>query len=280
MVSALAALLLSCCGEAASSLSSPLTNFFQGRLGKGSFQGIGGDFSDEILDFNLNTGAQDFNLGLQKSLSSNFAGGVGAGLSHGSGSGFANDFAYTCKEGEVLNVDGKCTQPLVSKNVFVYDAPPIEPIVVPPPELPRPKVDFNIVFVRTPEKPKNLDPIVVPPPQKKTLVYVLSQNPLLEQDVIEVPPGPPQTPEVYYINYNKGDNPSLAGGVSLQEVLTSLKQQEGKLLGGAFGADKGILGLGNALGDKFITPEVSPGIYSAPSPVSLLTSSSDELSHV
>ncbi|MCL4149120.1 UNVERIFIED_CONTAM: hypothetical protein GTU68_014252, partial [Idotea baltica] len=116
-------------------------------------------------------------------------------------------------DGEVVNVDGSCVRPIVTKNVFLYAAPQQEVKYGPPPHIPPPKVDYNIVFVRTPEAPEGLDPIVVPPPQQKTLVYVLSKNGQINQQVIEVPAGPNQSPEVFYVNYNDGENPQLPGGV-------------------------------------------------------------------
>ncbi|CAL4224080.1 unnamed protein product, partial [Meganyctiphanes norvegica] len=128
-------------------------------------------------------------------------------------SGYGQD----CGNGQVRHVDGSCVTPMVSRNVFVYAAPQQDADYGQAPELPTPKVEYNLVFVRTPEALDGAEPIVVPPPQQKTLVYVLSKKQTLNgQQLIEVPAGPAQQPEVFYVNYNDGDNPQLPGGVSLQ----------------------------------------------------------------
>merc|ERR1712002_1383101 len=126
----------------------------------------------------------------------------------------------TCGEGEVLNVDGSCSRPVVTRNIFVYAAPE-QPRPLPGPvNVPPPKVDYNIVFVRAPEGNAAQDPIIVPPPQQRTLVYVLSKKPEDGgQRVIEVPAGPASNPEVYFVNYGPGENPQLPGGVNLQTAL-------------------------------------------------------------
>merc|ERR1712121_178699 len=138
------------------------------------------------------------------------------------GPGLGNDLGagITCGEGEVLNVDGSCSRPVVTRNIFVYAAPE-QPRPLPGPvNVPPPKVDCSIVLVRAPEGNAAQDPIIVPPPQQRTLVYVLSKKPEDGgQRVIEVPAGPASNPEVYFVNYGPGENPQLPGGVNLQTAL-------------------------------------------------------------
>ncbi|MCL4142687.1 UNVERIFIED_CONTAM: hypothetical protein GTU68_005025, partial [Idotea baltica] len=160
------------------------------------------------------------------------SGSLGVG-SFGSGGG--------CSQGLVRHVDGSCVQPTVSRNVYLYSAPRIQYKVGPRPEIPAPKVDYNVVFVRTPEGPQAIDPIVVPPPQQKTLVYVLTKSGEIEQKVIEVPAGPSDAPEVIYVNYNDGDNPQLAGGLDLQSALASASSQQGQLIEGSSGDGLGLV---------------------------------------
>ncbi|CAL4067450.1 unnamed protein product, partial [Meganyctiphanes norvegica] len=123
----------------------------------------------------------------------------------------------SCANGEVLHVDGNCVKPMISRNIFVFAAPAVPIQQGPTPEIPLPKVEYNIVFVRTPEKAESDEPIIVPPPQQKTLVYVLSKKgDAVGPQVIEVPAGPGHQPEVYYVNYEDGENPTLPGGIDLQ----------------------------------------------------------------
>jgi len=165
----------------------------------------------------------------------------------------------SCGEGEVLNVDGSCSRPVVTRNIFVYAAPE-QPRPIPGPvDVPPPKVDYNIVFVRAPENNGAQDPIIVPPPQQRTLVYVLSKKPEDGgQRVIEVPAGPASNPEVYFVNYGPGENPQLPGGVNLQTALGAAAAPGGAAGGqGDFdfrdatilgGADAGLGGAQPALG--------------------------------
>merc|ERR1711970_1478582 len=177
------------------------------------------------------------------------------------GPGLGNDLGagISCGEGEVLNVDGSCSRPVVTRNIFVYAAPE-QPRPIPGPvDVPPPKVDYNIVFVRAPENNGAQDPIIVPPPQQRTLVYVLGKKPEDGgQRVTEVPAGPASNPEVYFVNYGPGENPQLPGGVNLQTALGAaaapggagaapggLDFRDATILGGA---DAGLGGAQPALG--------------------------------
>ncbi|CAL4063111.1 unnamed protein product, partial [Meganyctiphanes norvegica] len=156
-----------------------------------------------------------------------------------SNGGVINDIRGTlsnepCPEEQVRHVDGKCHTPEITRNVFVYAAPENAVDLGPAPELPSPRVEYNIVFVRTPEFIEGADPIVVPPPQKKTLVYVLSKKQILGgQQIIEVPSGSVQNPEVFYVNYRDGENPELPGGINLQDALSAAADAP-TIIGGDF----------------------------------------------
>ncbi|RXG58649.1 hypothetical protein Avbf_14803 [Armadillidium vulgare] len=132
-----------------------------------------------------------------------------------------------CTGGQVPDSNGLCVDPDVTRDVFVYAAPPLEPTFGAPPPIPVPKVDYDVIFVHTPEQGKEPEPIVVPPPQQKTIVYVLTKNGHQEQQVIEFPAAEGEAPQVYYVNYNPGDNPTLAGDLKLQEILQRKGQQPG-----------------------------------------------------
>jgi len=183
-----------------------------------------------------------------------FSGGFGdSGEIHvGGGGGLGGGYAApqkSCGPGEVLHVDGSCVHPHVTRNVFVYAAPKLQATYGPPPHIPKPRINYNVVFVRTPEHPGGLEPIVVPPPQQKTIVYVLTKNGQIGQQVIEVPAGPHQSPEVFYVNYNDGDNPNLPGtGLSLQEALSSASSHQGQVVGGGGGGFGGGFGGGHGGG--------------------------------
>ena len=68
------------------------------------------------------------------------------------------------------------------------------------------------MFVRTPDAPEKPDPIIVPAPEQKTAVYVLTKNPSFDQKIIEVPSPPQAAPEVFYVNYDKGEKPEIPDG--------------------------------------------------------------------
>ncbi|XP_018027510.1 translation initiation factor IF-2-like, partial [Hyalella azteca] len=194
-----------------------------------------------------------------------------------------------CGRGEVQKADGTCGRPIVTRNLFLYNAPKHEQTYAPPPHIPDPKVHYNFVFVRTPEQDGGIDPIVVPPPQQKTLVYVLSERPdQQQQEVIEVP-STPTKPEVFYVAYGPGENPQLPGGVDLQTALSQSASQ-GQVIGGGGGGGGGYGGGaiggggggggggygggaiggggGGGLGGGYSPPEPSGGYSSPPVPSS------------
>ncbi|XP_071543434.1 uncharacterized protein [Panulirus ornatus] len=193
----------------------------------------------------------------------------GSGFSSG-GSGFSGG---GCAPGQVRHVDGNCVTPQVTRNLFVYRAPPSSPIVGPRPPVPPPRVEHNVIFVHAPSAAVNQKPIVVPPPQTTNTVYVLQKRPQVEQEVIHVPEGEQETPEVFFVSYKEGDNPTLPTGEKLQDALSVASQGGGQVIGGG-GVGGGIsiggggvgggvgVGIGGGGGSYGVTTP-SP-VYSAP----------------
>ncbi|XP_018025326.1 uncharacterized protein LOC108680898 isoform X2 [Hyalella azteca] len=162
-----------------------------------------------------------------------------------------------CPKGLARDAAGRCVEPIVRKNVFLFKSPQVKAPQLPPPVIPKPKILFNYVYVNSGNDVRKPNPIVVPPPQEKTLVYVLRKRPEpIRQEVIEVPPQPDSDPEVFFINYNEGQNQQLPGGVDLQTVLAqSAAQQTGGVeIGGSGlglfvdGASTGLAGQLNQVG--------------------------------
>ncbi|MCL4132601.1 UNVERIFIED_CONTAM: hypothetical protein GTU68_043315, partial [Idotea baltica] len=125
-----------------------------------------------------------------------------------------------CTGFEVLNAIGECVEPDVIRDLFVFKEPPkpVEEQETGP--VPNPKVKLNLVVIRTDEDDTPQDPIIIPPPEEKTLVLVLSKkNENGPQKIIEVPAPEGQQPEVFFIDYNEGDNTLLPGDIYLQDAL-------------------------------------------------------------
>lgn len=137
----------------------------------------------------------------------------------------SNSIEIECRYGLQLNHDGSCGKPVVTRNIFAFIAPDVDQAIAPPSSIPDPRVELNIVFVKAPSAQKIAEPLVVPPPQQKTLIYVLSKNQVVDQEIIEVPSNEPSEPEVFFINYNPGENPTLPGGIDLETALSHASNQ-------------------------------------------------------
>ncbi|XP_063593903.1 ATP-dependent RNA helicase A-like [Penaeus indicus] len=176
--------------------------------------------------------------------------GTPSGPSFGTGGPGPGYGSGGCGPGQVLHVDGRCVTPRVNRKVYLYDAPPAPVSYGPPPYIPEPTIDTNIVFIRTPEGGQGPNPIVVPPPQQKHVLYVLNKQTQQGQEVIEVPAPPATSPEVYFVNYADGENPVLPSGVDLQSALNAASQGGGQVIGGG-GIDGGFggSGVGGGFGD-------------------------------
>ncbi|XP_042219325.1 ATP-dependent RNA helicase A-like [Homarus americanus] len=193
--------------------------------------------------FSSSSSSEGFGLGGGSSFGSGFSSGS-SGFSSG-GSGSYGGSGGSCGPGQIRHVDGSCVTPQVTRNLYVYSAPPIHPIVGPQPYVPPPRVEHNILFIRTPENGPGQEPIVVPPPQTRNVVYVLNKRPEHGQQVIHVPTPEQETPEVFFINYSEGDNPTLPTGEDLQSALNSAVQGGGDVIGSTGG---GIGGGGGGFG--------------------------------
>ncbi|XP_027210096.2 keratin, type II cytoskeletal I [Penaeus vannamei] len=146
-----------------------------------------------------------------------------------------------CRDGEVLHVDGTCVIPEITRKVYLFSVPEQEQAVGPAPSIPPPAVEHNILFVRLPEEGPAPEPIVLPPPRQNNIVYVLNKQDEQVQRVIEVPAQPQADPEIYFVNYQEGENPTLPIGVDLETALSSAAAAGGQVLGGLEGAG-GIAG--------------------------------------
>ncbi|XP_037791932.1 ATP-dependent RNA helicase A-like [Penaeus monodon] len=136
-----------------------------------------------------------------------------------------------CSTGQVLHVDGRCVTPRENRRVFLYDVPKTPTPSGPPPFIPAPTVEKNLLFIRTPEGGVGPDPIIVPPPRQEHVVYILNKQSDEGQKVIQVPAPPPSDPEVYFVNYAEGENPTLPSGVDLQTALNAASETSGNGFG-------------------------------------------------
>ncbi|XP_053627677.2 uncharacterized protein [Cherax quadricarinatus] len=158
----------------------------------------------------------------------------------------------SCGSGQVRHVDGSCVTPQVTRNLFVYNVPHAPPIIGPRPNVPLPRVEQNIVFIRTPENGPGQEPIVVPPPQQKNVVYVLNRRPEHDQKVIHVPAPEQESPQVFFVNYGEGENPTLPTGEDLQSALRSASQGGGNVIGSVDGSTGGQ--------DSFLSGDISSSV--------------------
>merc|ERR1719209_333893 len=174
---------------------------------------------------------------------SSFGGSSFGGSSFGGGGGVSGiSLGDGCGNGQVRSSsNGGCVTPQVTRNLFLYSAPALSAPAGRPANLPPPKVYYNYVFVRTPQIQGGANAIVAPAPKQKTLVYVLSKRPgAQDQQVLQVD-STPTKPEVFFVNYDQGDNSQLPGGVSLQEALSQSVQQGQVIQGfGGFGGSGGF----------------------------------------
>ena len=124
-----------------------------------------------------------------------------------------------CKSGEVRKPDGTCAPPVISREVFAFVPPSTPAPRFEAPDIPDPKIEQRVVFVRAPNHPENPDPIIVPGPQQQTTVYVLTKNTDLEQKIIEAPAGPAPAPEVHYVAYDNESSLEELEGFNLKAVF-------------------------------------------------------------
>lgn len=152
-----------------------------------------------------------------------------------------------CSGGQVRHADGRCVTPRENRRVFLYEVPPNTVFSSAPTNIPEPTVDTNILLLRTPHGFLGPDPVVVPPPRQQHVVYVLNKQSEHGQRVIEVTAPPPAEPEVYFVNYAEGENPTLPSGVDLQSALGAATQGDGQTIGDS--GDGGVVSGGIGSGD-------------------------------
>ncbi|XP_042219319.1 uncharacterized protein LOC121864297 [Homarus americanus] len=143
----------------------------------------------------------------------------------------SNNSINDCKDGEILHVDGRCVVPKITRHLFLFNAPEQSHVYGPPPVIPPPKINHNVLFIQAGQR--GPEPIIVPPPRQRNTVYILSNKSDQGQRVIEFPAPPSKSPEVYFINYGEGDNPTLPGGIDFQTALNSAVQGDSQLIVGA-----------------------------------------------
>jgi len=131
----------------------------------------------------------------------------------------------SCEAGLVRRADGACVKPVVVKNLFLYNSPAPRVTYLPPRYIPDPRVNVNYVFVRTSGAVVDPKPLVAAPPKQKTLVYLLNKNlEPVEREVIQVE-AENEEPDVYFVNYNEGENPELPGGIDLKTALRQTQSE-------------------------------------------------------
>ncbi|KAK8749964.1 hypothetical protein OTU49_015155, partial [Cherax quadricarinatus] len=228
--------------------------------------GVG--FSGSLVSGGVGLSGGLVSRGVGLSSGSGFSGGAGfaggAGFSRGAGftggvgvSGGAGLIGGACGNGQIRHVDGSCVTPQITRNLYVYSAPPLAPIVGPPPIVPPPKIEQNVLFIRSPDVDIAQDPIIVPPPQTKNVVYVLNKRPELDQKVVHLPALEQQTPEVFFVNYAEGDNPTLPTGEDLQSALSSAAH-------GGIGIGSGIGIGGGSVKHSGFSVTTPSSLYGAP----------------
>ena len=119
-----------------------------------------------------------------------------------------------CLAGQLIR-GNRCVSPTVNRNIFIFGRDTAsESKSILQTELPLPRIDYNIIFVRS--SPTKTNRQVAPSHvQKKTVVYVLEEEEEYAEDIFEVQSYPDADPEVYYVKVRPGENPQLPGGIDL-----------------------------------------------------------------
>nr|XP_027217953.1 loricrin-like isoform X2 [Penaeus vannamei] len=92
----------------------------------GGFSHGGGHSSGSGISSGVSGGGFSSGGGISGGGFSSGGGISGGGFSGGSSGGFgggSGGSAGGCRDGEILHVDGSCVVPVITRNVFVYDAP-------------------------------------------------------------------------------------------------------------------------------------------------------------
>ncbi|XP_047487181.1 uncharacterized protein LOC125037989 [Penaeus chinensis] len=229
------------------SLTEPRGAVFSGgrghaAIGEEGFAGVGGAetasplITDDSADIASSESRGDDGFPLTAGLTTDSESFVGVdkttGTAFSAATGITSGGVAECQEGEIQHVDGSCVLPKITRKVFVFSVPKQEQERADDiPNLPPPRVEHNVLFVRLPKGGFGPEPIVIPPPRQENIIYVLNKQGDQTQRVIEVPAHPPSEPEIYFVNYDEGDNPTLPGGLDLQTALDSAVVAGGQRLG-------------------------------------------------
>jgi len=118
---------------------------------------------------------------------------------------------FNCPPGQFRH-GARCVLPKINRNIFVFgrEEEPEPTPTINVRDLPEVELDYNIIFVKT-KTPKPVKPVVLPPNPKKTIVYVLEDQPDNNPEIIQAPESPQDDPEVYYVKVGPGENPVLHG---------------------------------------------------------------------
>ena len=82
------------------------------------------------------------------------------------------------------------------------------------------------------------------------MVYVLNKKTKNQElGIVESPSHLPLQPEVFFVNYEDGENPKLPGGIDLRTALEEMVL-EGTVIGGRAGGDEILLNQGPLLQEQ------------------------------
>ena len=172
---------------------------------------------------------------------------------------------FQCPAGEVAHM-GRCVRPRINRRVFLYDIPRNYKINQAELNIPEPEIDTNVILIRTPTELLAPKPIIVPPPQQNHVVYVLNKQLEQDQRVIQVTAPPPSNPEVFFVNYEEGENPVLPIGVDLETAVNAALPLAGDGIGQAV---DNSFGFGGSVSDPVLPPGIPAGVPALKPPMSV-----------
>lgn len=115
--------------------------------------------------------------------------------------------AYTSGQVQAQTQSVQSQQPIITKHFYVHAAPedPEEKATGPRfVQIGRARKNYKIIFIKPPTYDLTSQIIpVIPPTEEKTIVYVLSKKPTLDQNIQLPEPAPtePSKPDVFFIKY-------------------------------------------------------------------------------
>lgn len=115
--------------------------------------------------------------------------------------------SYTSGQAQAQTQSVQSQQPIITKHFYVHAAPedPEEKATGPRfVQIGRARKNYKIIFIKPPTYDLTSQIIpVIPPTEEKTIVYVLSKKPTLDQNIQLPEPAPtePSKPDVFFIKY-------------------------------------------------------------------------------